>query len=797
MAEGASKPLQDPTAVTDTTDTGVEGRDKPRQIRRRNRVIASCLPCRQRKVRCDKLSPCSNCRKFSRSCLYIAPALDTVAQQELAELKDKLSNLEESLGRDVIRRAARARAPHGAESSGQVSDDGDDGEDTPHGPDDEKDLEPTPLAVFDQLYEEDADDELMDLGVAMGKLRITERIGGLVRPKMAEELHAHLKQQDRGQSQAKRTPVFRQQYGGYTSQSGVWQPDPMLPETYLAPGPDFIAPSSSFFFPEMANSPAELFLPFRNCSDQLVAQYMLAVHPIARTVHRPTFEKQYNVFWDCFNQGSTPPAPLQALIFAAMFSAAVSSTDVTAMQMTGMPKTMLVEQLRVATEASLARAHFLQTTKLDTLQAFVMYMIPLCHNEVSRAQSALVGLAIRLAQCNGLHRDGSLYGLSALDTHVRRLVWHQLCFLDIRTAESTGPRPQIRRDEFDTKLPLNVNEDDFLASSPPTEDSPVWTDMTLPRMKVEIYDLIRQLWDDMQRMDRKKTTLTSTLGKIQDFRSKVGVKYMALVRENTPMHLLTRQIYRGLSNRSFVIILQRYAQGTTNPMPERLKQMLVETALACTESGIALDTHPELKAWAWYRPAMLPYHACLLLLLEVYNRPDMKEASRIWACADYVFELIPELNPKEKAEGVLMELRDRLGVYQNFRKVKASTNIDGQTPRGSGLSPAVSRTNSEASNLTFPNMQMFSTPSHVPNYNSPNSDHSGSRGGNNYTQDMPSDVAIQPVADIDWNEWEKHFPNEGMSHSVLGGADLLADFEMASFNPHTSYTMIASKHISR
>lgn len=119
--------------------------------------------------------------------MYIAPALDTVAQQELAELKDKLSNLEESLGRDVIRRANQPDAFRDESSFKHDFEDGED-EDGESQPEDEKGLEPTPFAVFDQLYDDDADDELMDLGIQMGKMRISDRVGGLVRPKMADEV---------------------------------------------------------------------------------------------------------------------------------------------------------------------------------------------------------------------------------------------------------------------------------------------------------------------------------------------------------------------------------------------------------------------------------------------------------------------------------------------------------------------------------------------------------------------------------------------------------------------------------
>lgn len=67
-------------------------------------------------------------------------------------------------------------------------DDDDSSDDAADPFDDEKDLEPTPLAVMDAAYYDDADDDLMDLGVRFGKFRVTERIGGFVRPKLLEEV---------------------------------------------------------------------------------------------------------------------------------------------------------------------------------------------------------------------------------------------------------------------------------------------------------------------------------------------------------------------------------------------------------------------------------------------------------------------------------------------------------------------------------------------------------------------------------------------------------------------------------
>jgi hypothetical protein len=164
---------------------GVSHGGVPQKIRRRNRLITSCLECRRRKLKCDKTHPCTNCTKFVRDCVYLAPALDPASQMKLAEIKEKMGSLERTLEEDVARRARRHGGPGGMRRrSSSVS-----SEDEIPGPEDERNLMPTPLAWADAAYYEDADDDdFMDLGVQVGKMRITERLGGYVRPKIAQEV---------------------------------------------------------------------------------------------------------------------------------------------------------------------------------------------------------------------------------------------------------------------------------------------------------------------------------------------------------------------------------------------------------------------------------------------------------------------------------------------------------------------------------------------------------------------------------------------------------------------------------
>ena len=156
------------------------------RIRRRNRMITSCLECRRRKLKCDKSHPCTNCTKFARDCVFLAPALDSVSQLKLTEIKEKMGSLERVLEQDVARNNARREAKKGGLAAAQYADLED--VDFAPEPEDEKELEPSPLAVIDAVYDDDADDDLMDLGIQMGKLRLTDRLGGFFRPKMSDEV---------------------------------------------------------------------------------------------------------------------------------------------------------------------------------------------------------------------------------------------------------------------------------------------------------------------------------------------------------------------------------------------------------------------------------------------------------------------------------------------------------------------------------------------------------------------------------------------------------------------------------
>jgi hypothetical protein len=160
------------------------------------------------------------------------------------------------------------------------------------------------------------------------------------------------------------------------SPSAAKFPSSLSSHDYLKPGASYIAPASSFFFGRPVHQTSLIdFLPSRVAADRLIKQYFAAVHPIAQILHRPSFEAEYESFWGEASLGIEPPSSVQAIVFAIMFSGVVSMDESTIWRDFGVSRESLIENFRLGTETALGRANFLRTTKVETLQAFVMYLV--------------------------------------------------------------------------------------------------------------------------------------------------------------------------------------------------------------------------------------------------------------------------------------------------------------------------------------------------------------------------------------------------------------------------------------
>lgn len=373
--------------------------------------------------------------------------------------------------------------------------------------------------------------------------------------------------------------------------------------------------------------------------------------------------------------GLEPPAWQQALVLSVLFASVASMEEKDVRAIFARPKSTILANFQTGTEVTLSKAQFLRATKLETLQALVIYLLPMCRDQMSRAHSVLVGMAIRLAECMGLHRDPeTLYGLSPVECHARRIVWFELCFLDFRTCESQGPRPGIKREDYDTRFPLNIDDADLL--QPKVRDSKVkFTDMTTSRIRFECTEMQRVIWQDRIRLERKKVSLTHVLSKIETFRKAMEAKYTPMLDLQVPIQKYARLVMALMIQRMYVMVMHRFLNHVPNLVPERLLNLTISGGVQSMEAAIALQSLPELSQWRWYGGAYQQWHIAFLLLTIDYQMPNHAEADRIWNILDFVFEPDPSCSRTQKARTIIEAIKDRTGVYRDLRKIRIPASM--------------------------------------------------------------------------------------------------------------------------
>jgi hypothetical protein len=188
-------------------------------------------------------------------------------------------------------------------------------------------------------------------------MRLGERIGGLFRPKIADEVSSTLAPASQG-----RIPFALALVPGARGQD----------EQRAR-----LEPSTSIIFGEVPVSVGLItHIPPRHIADRLLKQYWNAVHPVARILHRPSFAQRYETLWKCIETGQQVTASLAAIVSAVLLSATVSMTmDEGDFEAWNTSRAALQSQLKVGAEHALSKANVLKRTRLEVLQAFVAYMV--------------------------------------------------------------------------------------------------------------------------------------------------------------------------------------------------------------------------------------------------------------------------------------------------------------------------------------------------------------------------------------------------------------------------------------
>ncbi|KAF2813611.1 uncharacterized protein BDZ99DRAFT_557535 [Mytilinidion resinicola] len=549
----------------------------PRPPHKRSRAIYQCTECRQRKTRCSKSCPrpCSTCVQFSRTCIYTS---------QTPSRKNSSAPSTDSSPSEAIS-APESACP--AETPVATSQ--------------------THSSIASTGYTSASRPDLNDVCLQLGKLSITERVGGVLRPDMVRILDAILSKGGTPQNDRPQQPEMN---ALCTPLVAWFKPLPLV--SLIRPGP--------------ATGEEPPYFPTRAECDIFAHQYFLAVDPIAHLLHKVSFEPQVDEVYENLHHPGLMAT--KTLILAVCFAAATS-----------MPFLQVQSKLMMSKPA----------------------LIPQCRAEISRSHSVFVGALIRSAQMARL--DELSTGGNPGQIQLRRLVWHQLAFYDLRTAEAQGPSPMLTSYTGEMQYPVNIADQDLNVALDVSQNFE-FTQSTFSLIRYECYDIHRQIFRDRERIRRGQVAFPDVLQSIDQRRLHVEDTYLKFLDEGVPVQKCAKMVARLLLARCVTMTV--YEQVVKHG-DRVLRERYIQSALTIIESGALLETDPDLAPWAWYAGAYQQYHSLFSLLMDLYQDPNMADRERILAMADHVFGSSEAMSSHDRCGMVIRTIRDKLEVLLTSR----------------------------------------------------------------------------------------------------------------------------------
>ncbi|OBT61198.1 hypothetical protein VE03_08682 [Pseudogymnoascus sp. 23342-1-I1] len=581
-----------------------EGRLKPGEDLKR----FSCLTCRQRKVKCDRLNPCSQCIKTATQCSFIAPVRGKRKSTKKPKegLHSKLKRYEQML------------KGYGAKI--ELSDDENlsDADEAS-----EPDVEMAEAEGAKPHKKEPAEPYKFD----RFKSRLVSKNGSS--RYFDNELWSNIDDEFQHPDEA----GFVECVGEMTVRiSDVFvdsaDENGLLLGTY-----------------SKIDNIASLHLPF-HMLQKFFDIYTDRADPMVKPIHLPTF---WTTLKGVVESPHDVSKSLEALVFTFYLLTISSLDDDECRSMFGEEKSIIFARYRIAARQTLMNAGFLKTTSIVTLQAFMMFLIGMRGGYQSDTMFILSGVAVRLARRMGLHRDGTSLGLSPFDTEIRRRLWWMIVFVDCRMSDFSGTRPSMDLFLSDTKKPLNVEDEDLKPDmvEPPPERTGI-TSMVLCLIRYDIVNFMRKVespfpydvgWENLMGASVTPAERDNMIKQVEDILEK---KYLRYFDPSNPLHY-----FSSIVARSSICKMNLYAYNPRQfancgaKVPQRARDIIFTNGMKLLEYGNLMHKDPNLRKFAKQTSSSYIWDTLLYVLIEARHRKIGPDVDRAWKLIGEAFANYP------------------------------------------------------------------------------------------------------------------------------------------------------------
>ncbi|KAJ5909063.1 hypothetical protein N7495_001745 [Penicillium taxi] len=373
--------------------------------------------------------------------------------------------------------------------------------------------------------------------------------------------------------------------------------------------------------------------------------YVQNVEPLCKILHVPTVAKMVNTV---SKQPSKASKSDECLIFVIYYFAVFSLSDADCLREFDQPKNDMISKYRTLVYQALINASWLSTTSIPVLQAYTLFLIVMRNQIDSDTFWILTGIAIRLAQRMGLHRDGEKLGLPPFEVQMRRRIFWQLLPLDSYAGQVSGTGIVMSSTSWDTKHPLNINDDQIFPGmiEPPIEQRSE-TEMIFCLSRIEFSDFYtrtgvksRGIGEAIQFRDAEH--IERLINEVEDLIETNFLRYCDILN---PLHFytigITRSATAAVRLRARMPLLM--TQATTNVQ----KREICALAAKILDTINAIYSNSNMRKYRWQLQAFWIWDALLCILRSIadvtfYSTSELnvswKNVADVYANHEELFE---------------------------------------------------------------------------------------------------------------------------------------------------------------
>ncbi|KAK8862072.1 fungal-specific transcription factor domain-containing protein [Apiospora arundinis] len=575
---------------TSTHETGSGHGAAPSRSVKRPRPVKSCIECRKRKLKCDRLLPCSQCQKSQRHCRYApdgdAANLSDASDADVSERASK-KNCVPSAHEQTPRSRER---PLPASSQHSLLDD--------YGArldrlenivltNAEKSVKSTPTLRHQPLKSSSM--TIRGLTVKGG---LRTRFFGQNSTRVLLNLFDEAKEFMFARSKPREVS---EAFSDIQKIHRTLQDEQRKALTPIPVYVDSMTPVQK----RMAD-----ILPKKAVCDQFLQVYLMASESIYRVVHIPSFMSIYNRWWEHSVQSeSFLPQLLSILCIGYRFI--------------GPGKGLQPDRdgVHIPTACSLVRSWLdslrgKQLVDFGTLQAEVLLLLAQrMINPKNQETWTHLGLIVRMAMTMGLHRDASEFPhkISAYWGEQRRRLWYTILELDVQMSTQCNLPVCVRDGDFTCRPPRNLNDDEIyldmqeLPESRPIDhmtDSQiqVYASSTL-RYRFKVVDLINRIdsLTDYQQVIECGTALERALDDIRT----VTPRMLPATPEERNKQWAIRTVLDMHCRRALLNLYRPFALSTPD-VPQQILAAYLRSSVAFLTYLDDLDPSSESYTQLWH-----------------------------------------------------------------------------------------------------------------------------------------------------------------------------------------------------